>query len=235
MQRALNNSPGVHRKLAALSSGKSDASAEQQGIDLIAECFRLSLSRAAIYVLPEQFDVHAPELAKGQPQLFGDAIGRIAALLQGLVDTPFDSKRSMFDVTTVMIASEFGRTMRELDTDVNETGTDHNQYSNSVLLGGRGVRSGLVLGASDMNGLDAPVSKAHLEVDPDLLKSLGVPFDFKTLTPRSDLPESFQIADYLTIGSAVNTIYSLFGVPVDYYRTMSRDGGPAPILNGLIG
>ena len=105
-------SPDVHQKLASLSRNDPNQSAEKQAIALIAECFRLSLSRAAVYVLPEQFDVHAPELAQDQPRLFGDAISKIAALLQGLVDTPFDAKRSMFDVTTVMIASEFGRTMR---------------------------------------------------------------------------------------------------------------------------
>ena len=54
----------------------------------------------------------------------------------------------MFDVTTVMIASEFGRTLRSLDSPIDNTGTNHNQFSNSVLIGGKGIRGGMVIGES---------------------------------------------------------------------------------------
>src|SRR5262249_9208528 len=94
----------------------------------------------------EFFDVHATEQAKTQPKMFASAIGKIVTLLKGLVEAPFDNRRSMLDVTTVMVASEFGRTMRS-DGTVDDTGTNHNQFSNSILLGGKGIRSGLVIGA----------------------------------------------------------------------------------------
>lgn len=234
MLTALDNSPVVHRKLAALSASDPDQSTEKQSIALIAECFRLSLSRAAIYVLPEQFDVHAPELAKAQPRLFGGAIEKVAALLQGLADTPYDAKRSMFDVTTVMVASEFGRTMRAPDMAIDATGTNHNQYSNSILMGGKGIRGGMVIGASDMADLISPISKAHLAVDPVLEKTLGMPFDFKTMRPRADLPEAFDVEDYLTIGSVVNTLYAVFDVPQPHHRTLGLGKRAAPVLQGLI-
>ncbi len=234
MRSALDQSPEVHRRLAALSPSDPSQSAEKQGVALIAECFRLSLSRAAIYVLPEHFDVHAPELAKAQPELFGSAIAKIAALLQGLAETAFDDKRSMFDVTTIMIASEFGRTMRAADMPIDATGTNHNQYSNTILLGGKGVKSGLVIGASDLKDLSSDVSKAHLAVDPMLEKTMGTPFDFSAMQVRTDLPELFNIEDYLTIGSVVNTVYSLFGVPSAYHRKTGRDTGSAPILKDLL-
>jgi hypothetical protein len=234
MRAALDSSPDVHRKLAALSPNNPQESTEKQAIALIAECFRLSLSRAAIYVLPEHFDVHAPDLAKAQPELFGSAIAKIAALLQGLADTPYDAKRSMFDVTTIMVASEFGRTMRAPEMPIDATGTNHNQYANSILLGGKGVKSGLVIGASDFADVNAPISKAHLAIDPAQEKTVGLPFDFKTLRPRSDLPEAFDIADYLTIGSVVNTLYAVFSVPQTYYRSLGRDKGAASIMNGLL-
>jgi uncharacterized protein (DUF1501 family) len=234
MRAALDTSPDVHQKLASLSRNDPNQSAEKQAIALIAECFRLSLSRAAVYVLPEQFDVHAPELAQDQPRLFGDAISKIAALLQGLVDTPFDAKRSMFDVTTVMIASEFGRTMRAPEMPIDGTGTNHNQYSNTVLLGGKGVKSGLVIGASDLADLTATASKAHLAIDPVLEKAVGRPFDFASMRPRDDLPEAFNVEDYMTISSVVNTVYSLFGVPGHYMRKTGRDTGVAPLLRGLL-
>jgi hypothetical protein len=234
MRAGLETSPQVHQKLASLSRNDPNQSTEKQAIALIAECFRLSLSRAAVYVLPEQFDVHAPELAKAQPELFGDAIAKIGALLQGLVDTPFDAKRSMFDVTTVMIASEFGRTLRAPDMPIDATGTNHNQYSNTILLGGKGIKSGLVIGASDMASAAEQVSKAHLAVDPVLEKAMGRPFDFASMRNRDDLPEEFRIEDYLTISSVVNTVYSRFGVPAHYHRKTGRDTGAAPVLQGLL-
>ncbi|WP_088348688.1 MULTISPECIES: DUF1501 domain-containing protein [Rhodomicrobium] len=234
MRTALDNSPNVHRKLAALSPNNPNDSTEKQAIALIAECFRLSLSRAAIYVLPEQFDVHAPDLAKGQPKLFSGAIDKVAALLHGLAETPYDAKRSMFDVTTVMLATEFGRTLRAPDMAIDATGTNHNQYSNSILMGGKGIRGGMVIGASDMADPNAPISKAHFAVDPVLEKTVGMPFDFKTMRPRTDLPEAFDVDDYLTIGSVVNTLYALFNVPTSYHRKMGRDKQTAPVLNKLL-
>ncbi len=234
IRKALDASPEVHRKLEALSPADPGQSREEQSIALIADCFRLSMSRSAIYVLPEQFDVHAPDLAKTQPELFSSAIGKIAALLKGLLETPYDGKRSMFEVTTVMVASEFGRTMRAPGQPVDATGTDHNQYSNSLLLGGKGVKPGLVVGASDLADVDAPVSNAHLSIDPALEKTFGKPFDFKTMRPRDDMPDSFQITDYLTIGSAINTVYSLFDVPLEYHRETGRDLGRAPVLRRLL-
>src|SRR5262245_12374304 len=136
MLAGLDRALQVHRKLAALTAPNPDLSSEQQCLTLVAECFRLSISRSAIYVLPEFFDVHAPAQAKTQPKLFADAIGRIGSLFRGLVETPFDAKRSMFDVTTVMVASEFGRTLRASGA-IDNTGTHHNQFSNSLLLGGK--------------------------------------------------------------------------------------------------
>jgi hypothetical protein len=118
---------------------------------------------------------------------------------------------------------------------IDATGTNHNQYSNTILLGGKGIKSGLVVGASDMVNPTEAVSQAHLAVDPVLEKAMGRPFDFAAMRPRGDLPEAFRIEDYLTISSVVNTVYSLFGVPDHYNRKMGRDAGTAPVVRGLIG
>ncbi len=234
MRSGLDRAPGVHQQLAQLTAPSWQLSAEQQAVALIAQCFRLSISRSAIYSPTEFFDVHATEQAKTQPKLFASAIGKIATLLKGLADTPFDSRRSMFDVTTVMVASEFGRTMRAPDAPIDETGTNHNQFSNSILLGGKGIRPDMVIGTSDLSDETDEASAAHVQIDPVLEKSMGRPFDFATLTSRADLPAGFDIKDYLTIGSVVNTIYSLFGVPKEHYRVLRRELPVAPVLNGLI-
>lgn len=233
MGKGMDGAADVHRRLARLTAPDRSQTPERQCLALIAECFRLSISRSAIYVLPEMFDVHAPVQAKTQPKLFDDAIGRIASLFAGLAETPFDARRSMFEVTTVMVASEFGRTMRASGA-IDDTGTHHNQFSNSILIGGKGVRAGLVIGASDLPNETATASNAHLVVDPDLEKTMGRPFDFAASSPRPDLPETFEINDYLTIGSVVNTVYALFGVPRSRHRTMARELPPAPVLNALL-
>jgi hypothetical protein len=234
MRAGLDRAPHVHHQLARLTPPSKALSPEQQTVALIAQCFRLSISRSAIYMPPEFFDVHATEQARKQPKLFGGAIDKVATLLRGLLETPYDERRSMLDVTTVMVASEFGRTLRAPDADVRNTGTNHNQFSNSILLGGKGVRPGLVIGASDLAHETEEVSLAHLAHDPTREKAMGRPFDFSTLRPRSDLPDTFDIQDYLTIGSVVNTIYALFGVPKERYRTLRRDLPAAPALHGLI-
>ena len=83
MLSSLDQAPDVHRKLAALRVPREDLAPEAQAVALIAECFRLSLSRSAIYVLREQFDVHDADQAKLQPKLFADAVLKIAGLFRG--------------------------------------------------------------------------------------------------------------------------------------------------------
>jgi len=234
MLSSLDQAPDVHRKLAALQAPRSDLAPEAQAVALIAECFRLALSRSAIYVLREHFDVHDADQARLQPTLFADAVLKIAGLFRALVDTPFDAKRSMLEVTTVMVASEFGRTMRAPGLPVTATGTNHNQFANSVLLGGKGIRSGLVIGASDLPDEKALPSKAHLAMDPVLEKVMGRPIDFATLRVRPDQPNGFAIESHLTISSVVNTIYAMFRVPQSHYRSSGRNLPQAPVLNGLL-
>jgi uncharacterized protein (DUF1501 family) len=224
----------VQGQLSGLTAPDSRGSEEEKAAALIADCFHLSISRSAIYVLPEQFDVHAANLAREQPKLFTTAIERIATLLRALDNSPFDANSSVLDMTTVMIASEFGRTMKAPDMPIDDTGTNHNQHSNSIIIGGKGVRGGMIIGASDMRSADEQVSKAHLAVDPVLEKTVGLPFDFTTMRPREDKPESFNIADYLTIGSVVNTVYSAFNVPHQFYRRVANDAPAAPVLRGLL-
>jgi hypothetical protein len=234
MRSGLDKAPRVHHQLAQLIQPSNRLSPEQQTLALIAQCFRLRISRSAIYSPSEYFDVHATEQAKAQPKLFTSAIGKVTTLLKGLVETPFDDRRSMLDVTTVMVTSEFSRTLRAGEAPVDETGTNHNQFSNSILLGGKGIRNGLVIGASDLRDETDEPSAAHLRLDPVLEKSMGLPFDFSKLAPRTDLPASFDIKDYLTIGSVVNTIYALFGVPKEHYRVLRRELPTAQVLKGLL-
>lgn len=234
MLGGLDGAPNVHRQLAKLVPPPPEGEPEHQAVNLISQCFRQSIARSAIYVLPEFFDVHAAEQAKTQPKLFTTAIARLAEILEALDETPFDKDRSMIDVTTIMIASEFGRTMRSAEAPIDNTGTNHNSLSNSVLLGGKGIKGGLVIGASDLATERAQASGAHRAMDPALEKTMGTPFDFAALRPISELPDEFDIEDHLTIGSVINSVYALFNVPQDRYRSLGRNLPVAPVLHGLL-
>ena len=166
--------------------------------------------------------------------MFKKTADTIYKILRTLKDTPFDEKRSMFEVTTVMVTSEFGRTMRIDNSPISETGTNHNPLNNSVLLAGKGIKGGLVIGASDLEDENASASGAHLTVDKSLEKLMGRPFDFKTQTSRLDRPSTFDIKDYLTINSVVNTIYTLFDVPPNLHRAVDRMGPPALTLPSIL-
>lgn len=234
MLAGLDGAPAVHRQLARLAPPNPERDPELQAVDLIAQCFRQSIARSAIYVLPEFFDVHSAEQAKAQPALFTAALDRLAEIIEGLDETPFDAQRSMIDVTTIMVASEFGRTMRIAGSPIGATGTNHNALSNSILLGGKGIRGGLVVGASDLASERAQPSGAHRALDPVLEKTMGTPFDFAALRPIAELPDEFDIEDHLTIASVINTIYALFGVPESRHRSLGRNLPVAPVLRGLL-
>ena len=70
-----------------------------------------------------------------------------AALLNDLAD------RGMMDNTLVITAGEFGRTPR-LNDDARGAGRDHWNRCFSLTLGGGGVKTGVVLGASDAHAAD---------------------------------------------------------------------------------
>lgn len=227
MTSGLNGAPVLHEQLTRLKSPKTV-------MDLVSDCFKNGIARSAIYTFPESFDVHAPEAAKEQPAMFKSAVDKIAAVFKALTDTPYSGSKSMFDVTTVLVATEMGRTLRIEGSPIHDTGTNHNQFSNSLILAGKGIKGNYVVGASDMQNENAPVSKAHKTADAILEKTFGQPFDFSTMRVRPDLPDIFKIEDYLTVGSVVNTIYSAFGVPQAKMRTLGRDLPIAPVLTNLL-
>jgi hypothetical protein len=185
-------------------------------------------------------DTHDAESAANQPKTYGAVVAEIAEAFQFLKNTVFDEAKglSLLDVTTVMISSEFSRTNYRVGESMDKTGTDHNPLSNMVLLGGKGIKGGQVIGATDLDSLDNSgkyqnLSKAHLEFDPELIKRMGKPFNFETMQPYEG-SEVFQVDQYLTMGSVVNTILKLYGCDESKYWSNTRNGSKAKILNGLL-
>ena len=105
----------------------------------------------------------------------------------------------------------------QLGKGIANTGTDHNPQANSVILAGKGIIGDQVVGATDLDDLGADghfakVSGAHNIIDAVLLKKMGKPFDFERGVPSSDLPSSYEFANYITSASVVNTLLSTFSV-----------------------
>ncbi|HEX4923204.1 MAG TPA: DUF1501 domain-containing protein [Bdellovibrionales bacterium] len=207
-----------------------------QFLPILSEAFRRGVAQSAVLSYGDELglDVHAASDAKLQKDKYTKAVGRVVKLLKHLKATPIDSSRSLFDVTTVLVSSEFSRTMRQDSLPIDQTGTDHNALTNSVWLFGYGIKGGQIIGASDYQSPNETLTGAHKQMDLKGLKIMGRPFDFKTMRPRTDSPESFKITDYLTFSSIVNTIYSMYGVPESNYRTLGRDLPVAPLLPGLL-
>ena len=237
MMAGYDQAPALANMLKQLDLGDVQGTEETKFLTLVAELFRKGAVRSAILSVASKgsVDTHDNMSCKASPALFTELVGKFAQVLTYLRDTPFDSKRSLMDVTTFMITSEFGRTMRQVYApSIDQTGTDHNPLSNSVIMGGKGIRGGMVVGQSDFQSATEVLSKTHVSFDPMSVKLMGRPFDFTTLKPRPDLPETYNVDDYLNVASVANTVYSMFGVPQTYYRLLKRGMDPAPVLSGLL-
>lgn len=201
-------------------------------------CFKGGVTRSALLIPDFQqvgaLDAHDTATAKAQPVTLQKAVNVIAKVFKALKETPYDQTRSFFDVTTILVSTEFGRTMKATkSSSVDETGTNHNPLATTLLVAGQGIRGGQVIGATDFQKSDEVLSKAHQSLDLDFLSTMGKPFDFATMKPLDLKPEVFDPTHYLTIDSVVNSLYSHFSVDERKMRSVVRNGPKAPILKGL--
>jgi hypothetical protein len=204
---------------------------------VLAEYFRRGIVRSAVVNVTGpptvNFDTHDATNARRQPAVYRQLLERIAQVLDYLKSTPFDDQRSLLDVTTVMLASEFGRTMRQ-NAPIDATGTDHNPLASSILLAGKGIKAGCVFGGTDFHTSDEELSGAHLGLDDKRMKVMGRPIDFGTGMPTEAMPDAFDPSLHLTIGSVVNTLYSMFGVDPAQHWLLGRNLPAAPIVPALL-
>ncbi|HEX4924927.1 MAG TPA: DUF1501 domain-containing protein [Bdellovibrionales bacterium] len=203
---------------------------------VVGELFKARIARTAIFSpsFQQQVDCHDVNSAKNHHLVAGALVDYIVKTVAFLKATPFDGTRSLYDVTTVSITSEFSRTMRQAGRKIDDTGTDHNNLTNTIILCGKGIKGGLVLGESDFRVVGEQLSGAHKKRDLQTVKSMGKPFDFSTFKPRADLPEEYDYRNYLHVHSVVNTLYELFGVPKTKWRAPERDAPPSPVLKPLL-
>jgi hypothetical protein len=221
-------------RLLGVQAPDPSRSDEENFIGMLASLFMNRVAGSALWVFSEIFDAHDETTAGNQPKTFGKVCDKLALVFRTLANTPFDAKRSLLDVTTVMVNSEFSRTLRQTGRPIDKTGTDHNQLNNSFLLGGKGIRGGQIIGASDYASASETLTGAHKLLDPTSLKIMGRPFDFTTQRPSGATPEAFDAKLYLTSDSVVNTVLTAFQVPKEKQRALDRFGTMAPTLAALL-
>ena len=189
------------------------------------------------------FDSHSSNICEDSPNFFRKFAEEFRDLINNLRNTPYDDQRSMLDLTTVVVETDFSRTMiNDFSTpgevDVDTQGSDHNPLTNTFLIAGKGVNGGLVIGDTDMESVEAHAnpSGAHVQMDARKTKVVGKPFDFSTFTASAAKPETYQAIDYLTAGSVANTIMRIFDAPTSDYRGIQGQATTvkAPILDPLL-
>jgi uncharacterized protein (DUF1501 family) len=128
----------------------------------------------AIEIAQDGFDTHADNFT-GHTLRAGYIDPALSSLLTDLAE------RDLLQSTVVLVIGEFGRT-----PNINPaSGRDHWPTGFSCLIGGGGLASGQVLGATDPTGeKKTPIDPIEV---PDLyatiLKSLGVDFAREVVTP----------------------------------------------------
>ena len=231
MLAGFDQTASLKKKLLAINPPSSQPSIRKPNLSSSwVKLFQNRVARTALWVYQGVYDTHGFDQATAQPKLFSKTVGQLARIFKALKETPYDPKRSLLDVTTVMVATEFNRTLRQTNQPFNKTGTDHNPLGNSILIGGAGVKGGQVFGATDYVAAGETLSPVHLQFDRTSVQLLGRPFDFQTMKSRTDLPSTYAVTDYLNVASVINTVYSLFGVKPEKFRQIDRIGTVAPQL-----
>lgn len=235
-------------KIAALHLPDDTASSEdpdnvkflkrvQADTVMLSEFLRVGLTNAAVLILESNnfnVDTHDSGSAKQLPNILGTYCEAIAAVFEYLSAVPSASGRSMLDDTTFLIGGEFSRTMRQANAAIDKTGTDHNALTNTLIVGGKGVRGGMVVGQSDFASSGEVLSPAHLTADPARLKIMGRPFDLETSRTRTDLPQSFQVSAYLGASNVTNTLQQILGIPAAKRFLYGQSQPVAPVIKSLI-
>lgn len=223
-QAGLQKAPALAETLKNVSQGTAVAGEAEikPSLDIALAYFKGGVTSAMTIVLDRDpvMDTHGSDAAQDAYKQFTDIVFNIDTVMTTLRNTPYDAAQglSMLDVTTLLVTTEFSRTMTQFGGNVDATGTDHNPLNNSVLIAGKGIKGGLVIGQSDMQSVNESgdlleVSGAHKQLDQSLTKIMGKPFDFAAQMPKSTLAETFQEPEYLTFASVANTLMDMFGVP----------------------
>jgi hypothetical protein len=173
--------------------------------------------------------LHTPNLT--------ECFSRIGNIIKTLKETQYmglpgsNLKKSLFDLTTVVVMSEFSRT----SAPQNGTGTDHNPKNNSCIVFGKNIKGGKIVGKSSIFGSnsigqDSTLLHANLydyNLDRALSKSEFVKF-LKSSNTKISACNPSGCLDYIYPETIWRTILKAFGLSE---VAQIKKG---PILKGLI-
>lgn len=239
MRDAFNQTPLLATSLQGVKIDLDNDNEILRNMQVVGQMFEKNICRGALFVFntdlnPEQnLDTHDGELAKELPTIMPKLMQDLATVFKYLIDTPYDGKRSLMDVTTVCVTSEFGRTMRQ-GGEITQSGTDHNPLFNTALLAGKGIKGGRILGQSDFQTPDEDLSGGHLHWDKDKIKIMGLPFDFAKMQTRMDKPKGYDPADYINYASITNTLIDILKIDPTWKWKLGRNGPEAKSLQAII-
>ncbi|MCX6124886.1 MAG: DUF1501 domain-containing protein [Proteobacteria bacterium] len=223
-----------------LASGSNDPLVNlplqtKANMEMFTELMRVGVTDQALLGINLNIDAHDATTAKSLPKQYTAISESLAIIFEHLDNTLSPSGRTMLEDTTVLIGTEFGRTMRSRGSPIDNSGTDHNLLTNTLIVAGRGIRGGQVFGASDFQTADEELSKVHLACDIEKVKVMGRPFDPATgrVIPGLSL-ETFDPTIYLGPSHVTNTLQQILGIPIERRFTFGRNLPAVPIIPGLL-
>jgi hypothetical protein len=205
-------------------------------VRMFQQIFSHGIARSGMLFLNwNELDAHSFNLAQKSPVHNKEIANCLSQILGLLKNTEYKDGKSFLDVTTVMVTSEFSRTMRNNYSPFAQSGTNHNPLTNTYLFAGKNIKKGQVIGASDFASSDEVLTGAHLQVDAAKEKIMGRPFDFETNRVIQGTPvEKFDASQYLSAPTMMNTVLNMFQIPESKYVPLGRNLPVAPVLKSLI-
>lgn len=239
------------------------ATSLEERLNVCAALFEAGLTGVvALDITPSaELDVHNPQLAAEQHSTYEKVVQNLETFFRffrsrtirmpttaGVTDASSGDSagvRALSDCCSFLIGSEFGRTFRQTNKPIEQTGTDHNPHGNSVLIGGAGLKAGRVVGTTDADALgsdggwdSSALLADHAERDPHHLSGLGRPYDFqegKTLRNAQNLRFDTDPDRFLHMGNVINTLASAAGVHAEHWLTaVGRSSAPYRLLTHLL-
>jgi hypothetical protein len=123
--------------------------------------------QSAICEFSQGFDTHSAHQNE-QTSIFTQTFTGLSKIIKTMKNTVYqgpgaDGKKTLFDLTTVILTSDFSRTSDMQGPD----GTDHNQFNNSCIMFGKGIAGGQVIGQSAvyLRGLTGSVRSTRLHAN----------------------------------------------------------------------
>jgi uncharacterized protein (DUF1501 family) len=206
-QAVLELGPYRKQMLARIEKSRKSLSSNKDEVQTLLACLGSGAARVAeIEIRPanDNLDTHSDHVGRhlaGQK----DVWNQIAELFKLSKSVPFkNSASSVFDKTTFVVVSDFARTPY-LNSN---NGKDHNPNTNSVLIAGRGVRGGQVIGKSHIISRKKSPKQQSIHT--------GFPLDYKTLLTVEDRTRAgSEVVDFIYPENVMATVYQCAGLPLD--------------------